>query len=152
MADTTKFRQENALYAFTIVTIIFLPLSAVSSIFGMNTSDLRDMEQGQWLYWATAIPATVTVVLLGLLWTGELGNAFRWVYWGILRWFLRHLTSDREGRRRMADEWLDPDSFLGRPAPVPLVIRRRDERTRSDRRGYYWLLRFIPRQKGLFLV
>ncbi|KAK0717632.1 hypothetical protein B0T26DRAFT_675908 [Lasiosphaeria miniovina] len=39
--------KENALYAFTIVTIIFLPLSAVSSIFGVNISDFRDMEQGQ---------------------------------------------------------------------------------------------------------
>ena len=28
------------------MTVIFLPLSAVSSIFGMNTVDIRDMEQG----------------------------------------------------------------------------------------------------------
>ncbi|KAI0097925.1 hypothetical protein GGR51DRAFT_577712 [Nemania sp. FL0031] len=77
--DTTKDRHDNAIYAFTIVTIIFLPLSAVASIFGMNTSDVRDMEQGQWIYWAVAVPVTAVVIFLGLLWTGELGNIVRWV-------------------------------------------------------------------------
>ncbi|KAK4168267.1 magnesium transport protein cora [Cladorrhinum sp. PSN259] len=75
---TTKDRQERAIYAFTIVTVIFLPLSSVASIFGMNSSDVRDMELGQWAYWATAVPVTVLVVFFGLLWTGELGNAARW--------------------------------------------------------------------------
>ncbi|KAF5700260.1 hypothetical protein FGLOB1_10898 [Fusarium globosum] len=40
--DFTRDRQERAIYAFTLVTIIFLPISAVSSIFGMNTTDVRD--------------------------------------------------------------------------------------------------------------
>ena len=77
--ETTKDRQERAIYAFTIVTVIFLPLSAVSSIFGMNTVDIRDMEQGQWAYWAAAVPITILVMFLGLLFTGELGNLARWV-------------------------------------------------------------------------
>lgn len=76
--DTTKDRQERAIYAFTIVTIIFLPLSAVASIFGMNTADVRSMDVNQWAYWATAIPVTTLVILLGLWWTGELENIFRW--------------------------------------------------------------------------
>lgn len=49
--DFTRDRQERAIYAFTLVTIIFLPISAVSSIFGMNTTDVRDMTYSQWLYW-----------------------------------------------------------------------------------------------------
>ncbi|EFX05398.1 Mg2+ transporter [Grosmannia clavigera kw1407] len=77
--DTTKDRHDNALYAFTIVTVIFLPLSAVASVFGMNTNDVRNMEVNQWVYWATALPVTLVVVLLGLLWTGELGNLVRWI-------------------------------------------------------------------------
>lgn len=77
--DTTKDRQDNAIYAFTIVTVIFLPLSAVASIFGMNTRDVRDMDLDQWAYWATAVPVTTVVVLLGLLWTGELGTVWRWI-------------------------------------------------------------------------
>ncbi|KAF6828652.1 mg2+ transporter [Colletotrichum musicola] len=78
-AAVTKDRQEQAIYAFTIVTIIFLPLSAVSSIFGMNSSDIRDMEAGQWLYWATAIPVTILVIVLGLWWMGEMGHLFNWM-------------------------------------------------------------------------
>lgn len=45
--DLTKDRQEMAIYAFTIVTVIFLPLSAVASVFGMNTADIRDMDLNQ---------------------------------------------------------------------------------------------------------
>lgn len=75
----TKDRQEQAIYAFTIVTVIFLPLSAVAGIFGMNTSDIRNMELGQWVYWAAAVPITILVIVIGLWWMGELGNAVRWV-------------------------------------------------------------------------
>jgi Mg2+ and Co2+ transporter CorA len=73
----TKDRQERAIYAFTIVTVVFLPLSSIASIFGMNSSDVRDMDIGQWAYWATALPVTVGVIFLGLWFTGELDNARR---------------------------------------------------------------------------
>ncbi|KHN95339.1 Mg2+ transporter protein, CorA-like/Zinc transport protein ZntB [Metarhizium album ARSEF 1941] len=76
--DWTKDRQENAIYAFTIVTVVFLPLSAISSIFGMNTNDIRDMNSGQWLYWAVAIPVTLLIIVIGLWWMGELGNVVKW--------------------------------------------------------------------------
>ncbi|WQF77574.1 Putative Mg2+ transporter protein, CorA-like/Zinc transport protein ZntB [Colletotrichum destructivum] len=79
-AAVTKDRQEQAIYAFTIVTIIFLPLSAVSSIFGMNSSDIRDMKDGQWLYWATAIPVTILTIVLGLWWMGEMGHLWDWAF------------------------------------------------------------------------
>lgn len=77
--DWTRDRQENAVYAFTIVTVVFLPLSAISSIFGMNSSDVRDMAYGQWLYWAIALPVTALIIFLGLWWMGELGNVVKWV-------------------------------------------------------------------------
>ncbi|EFX03055.1 Mg2+ transporter [Grosmannia clavigera kw1407] len=77
--DTTKDRHDNAIYAFTIVTIIFLPLSAVAGIFGMNTNDVRNMELDQWAYWATAVPVTAVVIFLGLMWTGELGSIMHWI-------------------------------------------------------------------------
>ncbi|ATY59351.1 Mg2+ transporter [Cordyceps militaris] len=75
----TKDRQENAVYAFTIVTIIFLPLSAVASIFGMNTSDVRDMDFSQWLFWVVALPVTILVIVVGLWWMNELGSVMRWL-------------------------------------------------------------------------
>ncbi|KAG5754472.1 hypothetical protein H9Q70_002923 [Fusarium xylarioides] len=78
--DFTRDRQERAIYAFTLVTIIFLPISAVSSIFGMNTTDVRDMNYSQWLYWGVAIPVTVLVIVLSLWFMGELGNLARWLF------------------------------------------------------------------------
>ncbi|TQV97268.1 Mg2+ transporter [Cordyceps javanica] len=77
--EWTKDRQENAVYAFTIVTIIFLPLSAVAGIFGMNTSDVRDMNYSQWLFWVVALPVTILVIVVGLWWMNELGNVMRWL-------------------------------------------------------------------------
>ncbi|GKU19279.1 unnamed protein product [Fusarium langsethiae] len=77
--DFARDRQERAIYAFTLVTIVFLPISAVSSIFGMNTTDVRDMPYSQWLYWAVAIPVTIVVILIGLWFMGELGNITRWL-------------------------------------------------------------------------
>lgn len=77
--EWTKDRQENAVYAFTIVTIIFLPLSSIAGIFGMNTSDVRDMDYSQWLFWVVALPVTVLVIVVGLWWMNELGNVMRWL-------------------------------------------------------------------------
>ncbi|OWP01047.1 hypothetical protein B2J93_6521 [Marssonina coronariae] len=72
--DSNKDRQEAAIYAFTIVTIIFLPLSTVAGIMGMNTRDVRDMPFSQWVYWATALPLTALVIAVCLAWAGELNN------------------------------------------------------------------------------
>jgi len=72
--DTNKDRQEAAIYAFTIVTIVFLPLSTVAGILGMNTIDVRDMELTQWVFWASAVPLCVVIITLCLIWAGELGN------------------------------------------------------------------------------
>lgn len=69
-----KDRQESAIMVFTIVTIIFLPLSFVSSVFGMNTSDIRDMEFKQWLYWVVAVPLTIFVIAGSLYWAGALSD------------------------------------------------------------------------------
>ncbi|KAK3307749.1 uncharacterized protein B0T15DRAFT_522460 [Chaetomium strumarium] len=106
--DTTKDRHDNAIYAFTIVTIIFLPLSAVASIFGINTRDVRDMELDQWAYWATAVPVTVLVIFLGLLWTGELGNILGWAQsFGQRRGVYKSLPSGGSYRRLdgMEEDW-----------------------------------------------
>ncbi|KAF2402447.1 hypothetical protein EJ06DRAFT_339993 [Trichodelitschia bisporula] len=78
--DHNKDRRENAIYAFTVVTIVFLPFSTVASIFGINTADVRDMKAKQWAFWAAALPLTALVIGLTLLWTGELDR-----FWGGFR-------------------------------------------------------------------
>ncbi|KAI8684106.1 hypothetical protein NCS57_00076100 [Fusarium keratoplasticum] len=112
--DFTRDRQERAIYAFTLVTIIFLPISAVSSIFGMNTTDIRDMEYSQWLYWVVAIPLTVVVILAGLLFMGELGN--------LARWFLRRSGQGGQGMYggpSMMSQTAESAAFWPPPPPPP---------------------------------
>ncbi|KAK5656101.1 hypothetical protein OQA88_5240 [Cercophora sp. LCS_1] len=115
--DTTKDRHDNAIYAFTIVTIVFLPLSAIASIFGMNTTGVRDMELGQWAYWAVALPVTVLVIFLGLLWTGELGNIVGW---------MQSFGPRRRGYRGLVEVGIEPERYEGYeyvrvpPPPRPL--------------------------------
>ena len=53
----------KAIYIFTTVTVLFLPLSAVSSIFGMNTKDMRKMGSSSWLYLVIAVPVTFAVLV-----------------------------------------------------------------------------------------
>ncbi|RAL66763.1 hypothetical protein DID88_007546 [Monilinia fructigena] len=72
--DANKDRQETAIYAFTIVTVIFLRLSTVASILGMNTNDVRNMELTQWLFWVIAIPLTLIIIGLVLIWSDEWHN------------------------------------------------------------------------------
>jgi hypothetical protein len=57
----------KAILIFTLVTIVFLPLSFVSSVFGMNTVDVRDMASTQKLFWVVALPVTAVVGGMSLL-------------------------------------------------------------------------------------
>lgn len=44
----------------------------MSSLLGMNTVDVRNMETSQWVFWASAIPFTL-LVIVGALWgAGEM--------------------------------------------------------------------------------
>tara|TARA_R110002003_G_scaffold388_7_gene19343 strand:- start:708 stop:1955 length:1248 start_codon:yes stop_codon:yes gene_type:complete len=83
LSDRTKQSLEineedhgKAIMVFTVVTIIFLPLSFVTSYFGMNTTDIRDMGSGQSLFWAVALP--LTAVTMGTaLFIGYNGDELR---------------------------------------------------------------------------
>lgn len=69
----------KAILVFTIVTIIFLPLSFISSFFGMNFSDIRDMERTQRLFWLVASCLTVTTVGCSLFLAFYGGSIMDWV-------------------------------------------------------------------------
>ena len=57
----------KAIYIFTTITVIFLPLNAVSSILGMNLVGLRDTTRGSSLFWEIAVPVTFAVLILCLI-------------------------------------------------------------------------------------
>ena len=57
----------KAILTFTIITTIFLPLSFATSFFGMNTIDIRNMNGGQGIFWAAAVPFTAVIASITLL-------------------------------------------------------------------------------------
>ena len=57
----------KAILVFTVTTVTFLPLSFVTSYLGMNTSDLRNMDSGQKIFWAVGVPLTIVILSLALL-------------------------------------------------------------------------------------
>jgi hypothetical protein len=63
---------------FTVITVIFLPLSFVASVFGMNTSDIRDMALTQWTFWASACSFTIVVVLVTVYFV-DVPPLWRWL-------------------------------------------------------------------------
>lgn len=118
--DVNKDSQENAVYAFTIVTVIFLPLSTVAGILGMNTNDVRNMELTQWIFWAVAIPLTLVIIVLSLMWTGELKNL-----WNSFQnlWRESPMTTLQAGEgytsRPSPPYPMMPARFYGPPPPPP---------------------------------
>ncbi|KAL5373726.1 hypothetical protein DPSP01_012471 [Paraphaeosphaeria sporulosa] len=65
--STTK--QGQAVMLFTIVTIIFLPLSFFTSYFGQNVSEFTgdDKNPSSWDLWKVGTPITVIVIAVALL-------------------------------------------------------------------------------------
>lgn len=74
-----KDQRETAIYIFTVVTVVFLPLSFVSSVFGMNTVEIRNTNLSQWSYWASAVPLTIVVILGSVWFAGQLDFVFAWL-------------------------------------------------------------------------
>jgi Mg2+ and Co2+ transporter CorA len=74
----------KAIVVFTVVTIVFLPMSFVASVFGMNVADIRQMKSGQWVFWTAALAMTVVVVGFSLV-IAFLGDQ---VERKIRRWFV----------------------------------------------------------------
>ena len=100
----------KAILVFTIVTIIFLPLSFVSSFFGMNFSDIRDMERTQRLFWLVA----------GCLTVGTVGFSLFLAFYGgaIMEWLVtwKETRSRRLKKERMARRLMVPNSQSGMPS------------------------------------
>ena len=133
--DTHKDRQENAIMVFTIVTIIFLPLSFVSSVFGMNTNDIRNMTLNQWTYWAASLPLTVLVVFGALWFAGELGSIGRW----IAKWFSRSPKRSQRQETNLVDrpnlsrtEQVTPEQDYAEVGRLPSRPKRRTTYPRGE--------------------
>ena len=70
--ESSEQRHVSAIYALAIVAIIYLPISTVSSIFGIHAGDDGDIDHGQWVFWAVALPVTVITAMVAFYGAGLL--------------------------------------------------------------------------------
>ncbi|KAL8690707.1 MAG: hypothetical protein Q9218_003905 [Villophora microphyllina] len=69
----------RAILAFTIVTIIFLPLSFFTSYFGMNLKGIVDTDRSERYFWAVCGTTTVCVVSATIIF-GFKERLYRWLW------------------------------------------------------------------------
>ncbi|KAK7538589.1 uncharacterized protein J3D65DRAFT_622491 [Phyllosticta citribraziliensis] len=111
----------KAIFVFTVVTTIFLPLSFITSYFGMNFADVRDTAWNQDMYWAIAGPTTLAVgatVLIISYSTDELKNLFKFL-WSSRFWRLNERLGRKSGNTIPPGGLTDGTSIPGtKPAIV----------------------------------
>ena len=74
LVETMQDDNGRAIFIFTFITILFLPLSFVAGFFGMN---LQGIDGTTSLFWKVAVPLTGSIMLL----------CFAVVIWGERLWF-----------------------------------------------------------------
>lgn len=105
----------KAIFVFTLVTAVFLPLSFVTSYMGMNTADIRDMQATQERFWMVAVPVTLTVMATAafLAYKGHLVKA--WLF-SMPRWLDKGETGIAEasqGRKNVEPVSVENSDTIG---------------------------------------
>lgn len=113
--------QSRSVMIFTVFTVIFLPLTFFTGLFGMNT---REWGGGTFLHLKTiglvSIPASFVIITVALIiaWSTRMrrvfnavalaiGRLLKWVKKlgsGVLNWISASTISDRDGRKRSIKE------------------------------------------------
>lgn len=133
--QTIEIMEEDhgkAIRVFTVVTLFFLPLSFVSSFLGMNTTDVRNSEWNQAIFWITAVPITVGVLSLAFVY-GYKGEEIR-------DWMIQVLQNrSHQGT---------PSAFYEMSGRPSLETKRREwnparsaEQNKIEKRGFSSLVR-----------
>ncbi|KAL2417600.1 hypothetical protein ABEF94_005838 [Exophiala dermatitidis] len=140
LTQAVEIQQEDhgkAILVFTIVTIIFLPMSFVTGFLGMNTADLRNLHSGQWIFWAAAVPLTCVVVGV-TVWIGYRGESLsRWLWLWKANRSLRQLQStsrlDRSPNGKVKQKGENKFTDKATAAEATVGLSNKSYRTRSSR-------------------
>ena len=62
--ETLQDDNSKAIFIFTMVTILFLPLSFVAGFFGMNVQGVSGTTSGVRHFWEIALPLTGGIIVL----------------------------------------------------------------------------------------
>jgi len=120
----------KAILVFTIVTIIFLPLSFVTGLLGMNTVDLGNTIGGQWHFWAIALPLSAIVVALSLF-IGYRSDDFR----QFLEKRISKLKSRSMTSATLPDQYDEPDEESIVSADEKTAERVKPKYRKGDRKA-----------------
>ena len=63
LIETKQDDNGRAIFIFTFITVLFLPLSFVAGFFGMNLQGLADNTSDSSLFWSVAVPVTGVIML-----------------------------------------------------------------------------------------
>jgi Mg2+ and Co2+ transporter CorA len=85
LVETLQDDSNKAILMFTIVAVIFLPLSFVSGYFGMNFPDLTGTKKHSSHFWTIAAPLTSGILILCVIISVK-GEQIFFAIGGSLRW------------------------------------------------------------------
>lgn len=77
LVETLADDNSRAIFVFTFITVLFLPLSFVAGFFGMNLAGIADSTSRVSHFWYIAIPFTVGILVMCAI----------FVAWGETIWF-----------------------------------------------------------------
>jgi hypothetical protein len=105
----------------------------------MNVNDVRNMEINQWVFWAVALPLTVIIITLCLIWAGEVENFWKGFrnLWGTNKKTIGGRQYEMLNGRSDALSMMDPRADPGRVA-ARIVNRREFEDVGRYRPLYGW--------------
>lgn len=64
LVETLQDDNSKAIFIFTMVTVLFLPLTFVAGFFGMNFGSINNTEYTVWHFWEIGLPLTFGVIIL----------------------------------------------------------------------------------------
>jgi Mg2+ and Co2+ transporter CorA len=67
LVETQQDENSNNIFIFTIVTVIFLPLTFISGFFGMNLAGINGTKSTTVHFWELAVPITSAIAIVCLL-------------------------------------------------------------------------------------
>lgn len=64
LVETLQDDNGKAIFIFTFITVVFLPLSFIAGFFGMNVVGITSTTNTTNHFWAIAVPVTVGIIVL----------------------------------------------------------------------------------------
>ena len=99
LVETRQDDQSRAVFVFTIVTVIFLPLSFIAGFFGMNFNSITNSTYEVRHFWEIAVPVTVVIFILCAVFAVKGELVFVW-FSRCSNWMTRRWNSVKEKKNQ----------------------------------------------------